>query len=77
MNEFKELEESCKVEYFEDGFAYFKADDVKDYLEVLIVALKTNQKAYNKQHDYYRGIFISLVKLERELELLKKINHKE
>jgi predicted RNase H-like nuclease (RuvC/YqgF family) len=43
--------------------------------EALSSACDELRKSYSKQHDFYRDIFISLVKVERENEQLKvKLN---
>ena len=43
--------------------------DIIAYSEII----KTHQAAYNKQHDYYRDIFVSLVRVERMNEKLNEL----
>lgn len=50
-------------------------EDGERTISTLSTACVNLQKSYNKQHDYYKDIFISLVKVERENEkLLSEIN---
>lgn len=46
-------------------------DKLKSDNDMLLATCIDQQKSYSKQHDFYKDIFISLVKVERENEHLK------
>ncbi len=50
-----------------------KIEELNKECESLANDLDNLQKAYSKQHDYYKDIFISLVVVEKENAELKQI----